>query len=147
MKDASMRFRNADHMAYVTYPLINDPKLIVVITENLYHALLNAINALLEYEHYHKRIEFIPESLNEKIKTFRDQISKTYGFPREISVIFEDLHKIIEFKEKSPIEFIRKSNYIICDNAYSTKMINFQKIKGQVIIIKPFIQKVQNILN
>lgn len=146
MKEANMRFKNADHMVYVTFPLINDPKILIVIAENLYYALLNAIDALLNFEYYHKRLDYLPENLNDKLRTFREVVAKTYRFSRDIAVIFEDLHKLIEFRQKSPIEFIRKSNYILADNVYSTRMISFQKIKEYVVTVKPFMQKVDKVI-
>ena len=146
IKKANSKFKVADHMVYVTYPLLNDPKLIIIIADNLYYSLLDSIEAILNYEYYYKRLDNIPQKTNEKIKVFKEDIIKRYGFSAGILNVFDDLHKLMEFRKKGPVEFIRKGNFVICDRLYSTKMINFQKIKEYVQQIKPFIKKVQEVL-
>jgi len=146
MKEASNKFKTADHMIYVTYPLLNDPKLIIIITDNLYFSLLRSIEAILQYEYHYKRLDNVPQKINETIRVFKDLIIKRYGFSESILKVFDDLHKITEVRKKSPVEFIRKDNFVICDRLYSTKMINLQKIKEYVQEIKPFIKKTQEIL-
>ncbi len=146
MRDAALRLKNADHMVYVTYPLINDPKLIIVIIEHLYHALLNALNALIKYEYHQKRLYYMPQTLTETVRLLRDQLMDDYRFSLHIPAIFDELHRLIEFRKKSPIEFVRKANFVICDTNYSTHMINFQKIKKYDQEIKSFIYHVQEII-
>ena len=146
LREASQRFINADHMVYVTYPIINDPRLIIAITGHLYYTLTNAIEALIAYEYYHKKLDFMPRTIKEKLEVFRESLLKYYGFSSNFMNMFNDLNKIMKFREKSPIEFVRKSNFVICDNNYSTKMINFQKIKQYTQETKSFIQKIQTIV-
>jgi len=146
LREATQRFANADHVVYVTYPLLNDPKLIIVIIGHLYNSLVRALEALIEYEYYQKRIDYLPRNLKDRIFVFRDSILKRYGFSENIIKILEDLHKIMEFREKSPVEFMRKNTFVICDDNYSTKMINFQKIKKYAIEIKSFIQQMKNVI-
>ena len=57
---ANKAVRTADHLVYVTYPLVNDVKLLVTITENLNKALLMAMEALLQYEY----LQFYSTSLS-----------------------------------------------------------------------------------
>ena len=146
MKEARISFRNADHMIYVTYPLIKDPKLITTIIDNLYYSILKSIEALLRYDYYNKNIDGVPEEWREKIRMFKEHAMKKYGFSDAIIEIFNELHKFMEFRKKSATEFIRKDNLVICDMLYSTKMINFKQIKEYAGRIKPFIQKAEGIL-
>ena len=53
---ANQSFKVADHIAYVTYPLVKDNKLIITVTENLAESLTKAIESLLFYERMYKRI-------------------------------------------------------------------------------------------
>jgi hypothetical protein len=47
---ALKHLRIADHMAYVTYPLINDKKILIKIFVEVYGALNDLITAILLYD-------------------------------------------------------------------------------------------------
>lgn len=145
IQEANKHYNNADHMVYMTYPLVNDPKLIIAIAENLYKALMNAVDAVIEYEYTYKRIDRLPTTFEEKIEEFKE-ISRTYNFERSIILILKELKALIDFRQKSPIEFIRKSNFVICDKNYSTRMINLKKMKENIAEVKPFLTKANGVL-
>ena len=50
LNDANRHFRSADHIAYVTYPLLQDNKLIVAVLENLNNTALRIMEAVLQQE-------------------------------------------------------------------------------------------------
>jgi len=60
LKDANRLLRIADHLTYVTYPLVKDNKLIIAIAESLNGAMIKAMDALLYYDRYYKRIMHFP---------------------------------------------------------------------------------------
>ena len=51
----------ADHMAYVTYPLINEKRLLLKIFDEIYKSIISCINAILNYEYLYKRIKLSPQ--------------------------------------------------------------------------------------
>ena len=59
-------FKTADHLAYVTYELVQEPKLLLTILDNLNLALKHKTDSLLEYERLYKRISPIPQ--NQELK-------------------------------------------------------------------------------
>ena len=60
--EANKAFNTADHLAYVTYPLVNDTKVITLITEHLFNALEKGMDALLYIERLYKRIQQYSDS-------------------------------------------------------------------------------------
>ena len=47
--DSSARnLRTADHMAYVTYPLLKEKRILFEILNNIYTSVLNIVNAILQ---------------------------------------------------------------------------------------------------
>ena len=54
--NAKKKIQIADHMLGVTYPLVKDTKLLVVIMENIFLAYTNAMAAILYHERLFKRI-------------------------------------------------------------------------------------------
>ena len=48
--DAVRHLQIADHMAYVTFPLINEKRLMIKIFDETYKSVINSMNAILKYE-------------------------------------------------------------------------------------------------
>ncbi len=146
LESANLDFKNADHMVFVTYPLVNDPKLIMAIAEKLYNSIMSAITSVLTYDYNYKRVEILPEQDREKVDLFKVDTIKRYNFSREILVVIEELKDLLEFRKKSPVEFVRKENFVVCSSRYNTKTINLQKIKYYVHSIRLFMERMNRIL-
>ena len=61
VEKANRSLNTADHLAYVTYPVINEPKLTITILNNIYQSLLHSIDALLYYYYLFKKNNFYPK--------------------------------------------------------------------------------------
>lgn len=146
LEQANLDFKNADHMVYVTFPVVNDPKLMITIAEKLYHSTIDAITAILNYDYLYKRIGSVPEKDEEKIRVFKEYAIKRYSLDREILVLLAELKSLVEFRKKSPIEFIRKQNFVIANSKFSTKTIDIRKMKYYINDIKQFMEKTNKIL-
>ena len=72
MKESLQLLNTADHLAYMTYPLLDDPKLLITITKNLYNALMKSVEAILVYERTYKRIPSFVNSYSDKMHIFRE---------------------------------------------------------------------------
>jgi hypothetical protein len=139
-------FKTADHLTYVTYPLIKDVKLLINIIENLYQAMVYGMNAILEYDKLFKRISQFPEDFETKIDIFKTSCAKRYNINREYIVMIEDLKSILDHRNKSPVEFIRRDKFVICNGSFKMKTLNYNKVKDFVNNVKPFIIKINKIL-
>ena len=145
LNKANQLLKTADHLAYVTYPLLKDNKLIITITENLSEACIRLMDALLYYERNYKRIQHFPSDFRSKIEVFKLSCSH-YNIPRNYIVLVQDFHNIIERRKSSKMEFIRNDKYIICNNDYDMVTLDYLKIKEYLNTIKPFFNKVNFIL-
>lgn len=146
LEQANLNLKNADHMLYVTYPLINDPKLTISIIEKLYNIVMDAISAILNYDYLFKRIEYLPEKPGDKLALFKEDTIKRYNLNREILILIQELKEFVDFRKKSPIEIVRKENFIVFNSRYNTKTINIRKIKYYVGDIKLFMNKINKIV-
>ncbi|MEK6952328.1 MAG: hypothetical protein AABX29_04900 [Nanoarchaeota archaeon] len=146
MKKALNDFKTVDHMVYVTYPLVNDPKLMFGIIDKLFNTLIDVITAILNYDYLYKRISGVPENLNDKLELFKKIISKRYNFDRTIFPLLEDLNKFKEFRKRSPMEFVRRDNLVICSSGFNTKSVDYKKIKDYVNISKEFMNNASRLL-
>lgn len=146
IKEADKAMKNADHLAYVTYPLVNDVKLIVTIVDNLNKALLLGVESLLQYEYLYKRISFIPKDLREKIEIFKTYCIPRYSIDRESVMLIMDISRIVEHRKNSPVEFVRSGKFVMCTSDYKMKVLNIDKVKEYTYQVKNFIFKLNDIL-
>lgn len=147
LADAKKYINNADHLAYVTYPLVNDMKIIMLITENVLNSLINIIDAFLHYERYFKRINSIPEDFHNKLNIFKIEISKRYNLDQEIALMTKDLMEIVETAKSSSFQFQRGSNIILCTSQFRTKTLSLKKVKDYINAVKILNDKASRIID
>jgi len=73
IQKANQKLKIADHMIFMTYPLVKDSKLLLSIIQNIFLALTNAMSSILYYERLFK-----------KIPSFNDNFDSSVSFPSTI---------------------------------------------------------------
>lgn len=136
---AKRNLQIADHMAYMTYNLVKDPKLLVVVMENLFLSLTNAISSVLHYERFFKRLEPFPENFEAKFAIFQDCAVK-YSIDKSYLSMIRDIKEFIYEHKRSPVEFTRKDRYVICTDNYKMKAISLDQIKKYILLTRSFLQ-------
>ncbi|MAG52972.1 MAG: hypothetical protein CMH62_03350 [Nanoarchaeota archaeon] len=145
-KEAVISIRRADHLTYMTLPLVKDNKLILSILDNIRISLMHGMNSLLEYERLYKRVSPLPENFNSRYEVFRDKLINKYGITDIEVELIRNLKDTIEAHKNSPVEFSRPDKFVICTENYRMKTISVQEIKQYILITKSFLRKVENIL-
>jgi len=144
--EANKAFETADHLTYVTYPLVNDLKLLLHIVDQLNLALSKGMDALLYYDYIYKRISNIPNDFNRKLDIFKNHTSRRYGISRETIVLISDVAEIINKRKEAPMEFSRKDKYVIAYENYRLKTITLDKVKSYLNEGKGFVKKLNEVL-
>ncbi len=140
---AAKNVKVADHMAHVTYPLFQDPKILLAITENIFLALSSGMSLLLYTERNNKAIPAYPDNFDYKYKVFKETVAPRYGIdPVHIKLVSE-VKNIVLAHRKSPVEFIRDDRFVICDDDYEMKTLTVEQIKQYVSWTKAFINTIQ----
>ncbi|MBU1245694.1 MAG: hypothetical protein KKH88_02555 [Nanoarchaeota archaeon] len=140
-------FKTADHLAYVTYPIVKEIRLLMSIIENLDRALKAGMNAVLEYDRLYKRIGPLQESFEIRLDLFKSKIIMRHAINREYAELIEMMHELVTYKQKSPMVFQRKDKYVISNQKYKLKTLTIEDVKKYVEKAKPFIFKVHNIIS
>lgn len=143
--ESNAQFRKADHLAYVTYPMVRETKLLYAIAEVIYDSLEKGVRAVLEYERMYKRIPLVPGELETELEIFKDVAAK-YGFNRNIVLLLMDLRRLVNAKKKSPVEFVRRDKFVICDDDYTMNVLDINKIKAYVMDSREFIEKLNHVM-
>ena len=135
----------ADHILTQTYPLLKDPKLLLATTENIFLAYANSIGALLHYDLLFKRIPNFQDNFENKFRIFREKYAGKQGIKQEDIESIRDIKEIIVQHKKSPIEFSRDDQFVICSKSYDMKIIKVSDLKNMMINAKEFVDKIVKI--
>jgi len=135
----------ADHITYVTFPLVNEKKLLLKIFEEIHKSVISLIFASLTYENRKRKIKLYKDN-NKNLKNFI-KISNNYNIKKE------EIKKIIEIIEinsrhkTSAIEFSRKDKVIIMQDDLKIMALDIQKIKEYLGLCKALFIKINMNLN
>ena len=105
LEQATKSLQIADHMTYITFPLIKEKRLLLRVLSELNLAVISIINAVLQYEYSRKKINIYP-SARENFRTFKE-LASGYGIgPEQLNRLVE-LVGLNESHKKSPFEFVK----------------------------------------
>ena len=143
--EANRKLRLADHMAYVTYPMLKETKLLLTILDNIDKSLKVALNAYLHYERLYKRISYNPDDLKSKLELFDRSAARRYNLPGYTKLILE-VHLILKKHKEASVAFVKKDKLVICNGNYRMKVLEVADVKNYLSKAKPFISRLSNIL-
>ena len=137
----------ADHILTQTFPLLKDPKLLISALENIFLAYTNSISSLLYYERLFKRIPNFQDNFESKFRIFRNACAEKYNIKQEDINIIKEIKEIIVQHRKSPIEFSRHDQFVICSDDYNMKTMSFNKLKKILTDANLFVKRMNRITN
>ncbi len=135
----------ADHLMFVTFPLVSDIKFLLSITEHVISSSKLALEALLEYERYYKRIEPFPNNFAVMLNAFKTKVYERYQFEDKHLRLLNKLLDLSHFIEKSQMQFRRQEKFILTADPYDIKTLDKETVKRQLGIAKDFIERVEEI--
>ena len=146
LEHAKKAIKIADHMLTITHNVVNDPKLLLIVTEKLALSQQHGIKAVLHYELYHKRIPVFKDNFGEMFALFKVRCTRRLNLDLQYVDIIHSVQELLEHHRKSPVEFARKDNYVICSNEYKTDVISKDLLKKYVEKTKTFIEEIEKML-
>jgi len=143
-EEALKNYRMADHMLNVTYPLIQDTKLLLGVTNNLFLALSHALSSILHHERLFKLVPPFPDNFESKFHLLHQKRSR-YKINQEYFDLMLELKEIILLHQNSPVEFRRKDRFIICTKNYKVKAITSNQLKNYLKKTREFLDLMNQI--
>jgi len=140
LEKAKRSRRIADHMAYMTYPMMRDKRLLLKIVDEIYSALICSMNAVLQYEYLKKRIN-LSKDANQNLKLFFEKCAQRYGISNEDIYSLREFFSLYEQHKKSPIEFQRKEKIVLMSDDFRTKIIDLEKVKKYIFLTRKIEEK------
>jgi len=146
LEAAKKNIKVADHMVHVTYKVVNDPKLLLSVLENVFLAFSDAIGSILYLERLYKMIPPFRDSFESKFNMFRLRIVEKFKIDKKYINIMQITRDIVLEHKNSPVEFVKNNKLIICDDNYKTKVLEISDVKEIVQIAKNFVNLVDTIV-
>lgn len=143
---AKKKLQLADHILTMTYPIVNDGKLLLAVVENIFLALTNAIGSVLYYERLFKRVPPFHDNFSSKFDLFKEYAEKK-NIDKEYLKLTQNMKDIIVKHKKSPVEFVRKDKFIICNGSYITHAISVNELKDYMAKAKSFLSQTEDIIS
>lgn len=140
------KLQTADHLIYMTYPLIKDKKLLLKIMSELNSAVVDLINSVLQYEYLFKHIE-LTKNPTTNLNLFFQKCALKYRIDNTEIIVIKELLDLNEKHHKSPIEFIRNGNVVILTENLNPSIISPEKIKQFLYSLKTTLRKVQKAIS
>lgn len=146
LQEAQKIIKTIDHMAYVTFPLIKDKRLLIKILTEVKKAIAYCINAILQYEYLYKRIRLYKDAKS-NFQTFMNKSSTRFGIKnseiKQILYVFE----LVEAHKASPMEFMKEDRIIILSENMKQETINLEKIKEFIVLAKNILRKAKDTIS
>jgi len=145
LNKASNILKIADHMLYVTYPLIKEKRLLLKILTEIYLSVLNIINSILQYEYLHKNIQLFKDSKT-NFTIFMQRCVPKYKISLKELEKIKEIFNLAEKHKNSPFEFVRNEKVVIMTNTLKTSTITIEQIKLYLIVAKNLLRKAETII-
>lgn len=145
LASAQKTIQGADHMIYVTFPLIKDKRLIFKVLQEMKNAMALCINTILQYEHLYQRIKLYKEP-QVNFKIFLEKCVPRYGITaHEIKTVLE-LFDLVEKHKESPFEFLKDEKLVILSNNLRPRTVTIEKTKEFMIVSKSILKKTKDMI-
>lgn len=130
----------ADHILTQTYLLVKDPKLLVVVVDNLHKATSKAMEAILGLERHDKKIPPFHDSFADRLRVFRARNMRRYGFNKGYLDLLQELYELVKEHQAAPVEFARKDKYVMADEDFELSQLTPDGLRKQLEMAKLFIE-------
>ena len=128
LSEADKKIQIANHLIYVTFPLIKNKRLLIKIIQDLKTAVLNCVNSILQYESLKKRIKLTRDPL-ENFKIFSEQCAPEYDLTNQETNQILDLFEIARKQEQSSMEIMKNERVILLSKNLTSEFITIETAK------------------
>ena len=145
LEKAEKEIQTSNHLLGVTYPLVQDKRLLLKILTEIKKGIASCMSAILQYEYLYGRIR-LSSNPKENFKKFIKKCCPRYNISEiEIKRIIK-LFELVEKHKASPLEFVKKDKIVILSENMDSEIITFEKVKEFLNSSKIILQKAKEII-
>jgi hypothetical protein len=142
IESAHKKLVTADRFLNFTFHIVNEPKLLLGVAENLLNASTDMMTALLYFDLKYKFIQPFKEELHHKLSAFRQAMLRHNLAESSIKLI-EELNAIVLSHKSCPVEFVKNKSLIMCSKNYECRALTFEMTLEYFKKAKIFINSVE----
>ncbi len=142
---ASKNLQTADHMLYMTYPIVKEKRLLLKILSEVSTVVVSIVNAILQYEYLYKRIELYRDA-KANFQIFKEKCAPRFKISREQVAKILEIFSLAEKHKKSPFEFVKNDKIVIMTNSFKTDIVNVEKMKEYIFTSKDLLRKADSVI-
>ena len=144
LEKAIFQYEAAFHLLNVTYPMINDPKLLLGVIDNAFKSMEASMDILLIKAKEEKNISGFGTTFLERMQCFRSNVVlKDFSLRNYLTTLL-DLKDILDLHKKSPVEFQRGNKFVISGKDYRLRVISINDARRFVDEAQGFLREAQN---
>ena len=142
LEDAIRMIKTADHLIYLSFPLLHDKRILLKSVSGIKEALNICINSILRQEYLTKKIRLYKDP-KKNFKIFKDSCSKKYQITeQEIKQIIE-IFEIVNHYKTSSMEFMKNEKVVILSSNMEKREITLENAKNFLFLTKNILKKTQ----
>lgn len=142
LNKAASLLQTADHLVYLTYPIVREKRLLLKVLNEIYLVIVNIANSILQYEYFNKRINLY-HNASDNFFVFKNKCAPRYGISPEQIKKIEEIFDLAEKHKNSPFEFVRNDKIVIMTDAMKMGTLTVEKIKEYVFLSKDLLRKAE----
>lgn len=146
LETARKNIQIADHMLNMTFKLVNDPKVLLLVLERLMTSLRSALGSVLYLERKYKRIPPFHEDMGTMIDVFKARCTRRYNLDESYAELVRDVWLVHKEHTKSPVEFRRGDKYVICSDTLHMHVLSREALRNYIERAKAFIRDVDSMV-
>ncbi|MEM4326165.1 MAG: hypothetical protein QXU40_02595 [Candidatus Pacearchaeota archaeon] len=140
IENAEKIIRTADHIVYITFPLVRDKRLLLKVIKEIKEAIIICLNSILSYESTKNKVPLYKD-FRDNLEMFKEEYAINYRMTStEISSILE-LLDFVKFHEESQFEFMKKDSIVIMSGGFDSKVLTLNQVKEFLILGKSVLKK------
>ena len=142
LQTARKQIELADHMLYVTYPLVQETKFLLAIANHVISAARCSVQALLEFELLYKRLEQFNRTFLSEVEIYQKKVAPRYNLDGKYYKLLQKLMEVQKYDTESVVRFKRGDKYILSTGEYSMSAIDVDTVKRYSNLTKKFVQEI-----
>ena len=143
LADANRQVQIADHLLTVTFPMVNDPKLLLSVVEHSRRALEDAADAVVDYHVSRGEYELPEHGKRDAVVAFADlaKIRRPDIDERDEAVrLVHEFRQTLQEHKEAHNAFKREDKLVIATDGFSRiKELSPQELKRSLSVIKRFV--------
>jgi hypothetical protein len=140
LESATNLIKTSDHLVYLTFPLLQDKRILLKAVLRIKESVNFCINSILKYEYLKSNIKLYKDP-KKNFKIFKDFCAEKYQITnQEIKEIIE-LFELSSYQEKSVVDFMKNQRVILLSESMEKKEISLEKAKSFLHLAKNILKK------